>query len=538
MKNSTSQGLRITCRINMVLSMVLMFTMFPFFQPPKVLANCTIVGQFPQNTDFQVSAAREAIGHRGVISDVVWNDFNSNGSQEADELGIKNVTIDLYKDNNKNSTIDGGDTFLETKITKSNGFYTFGGLVAGDYLVTVSDANRELSGYYLVNGTELHNVSLETDQDTGTANFGYLREPAEMEFGDALGSNYPTLRADNGARHLFNPTVFLGPTIDSEVDGQPNPNGHGDNMDGNNDKDGITFTSPLVQSYDNNIKVEASTDGYLNAWMDLNQDGDWADVGEHVFVDESLSPGTNNLMLRLPQITDLGENRDKGFVSRFRFSSERGLCYNGLALDGEVEDYIIDVVAPTELANFSSIVNNGLVTLQWESRSETDDLGFNIYRKEGSAAFVKVNTSLIPCTGPVESVNHYSFADKNVETGKAYTYRLEDMSNNGLVNSHKTIMVNVEKPDEYSLDQNYPNPFNPEKSITFSIKKAGHVELKIFNMNGKLVHTLVDGIMVAGTYTKTWEGKDVSKKNVPGGTYIYTILIDGFKQSKQMTLLK
>jgi hypothetical protein len=364
-----------------------------------------------------------------------------------------------------------------------------------------------------------------------------LKHP-NVDYGDAPDPTFPTLLASAGAHHYIINGMFLGAGVDADADGQGNATSTGDDADGNDDDDGVTFTSPLMQFDDNTIDVVASANGYLNAWIDLNQDGDWDDAGEHVFVDESLSAGTNNLTLTLPLITDLGAIRTEGFVSRFRFSSEQGLGYTGLAADGEVEDYIIDVVVPIELGRFSSTFHNGLVTLHWETRSETANLGFNIYRKEGSSTFVKVNRSLIPGAGSSESVNHYSFTDKSVETGKIYTYRLEDMNINGVANSHKTITVKTKKPNQYSLEQNYPNPFNPETSITFSIKKAGHVELKIFNVNGELVQTLIDGIMGAGTYTKTWNGTDTSKNIAPSGTYIYTILVDGYKQSKKMTLLK
>jgi hypothetical protein len=88
-------------------------------------------------------------------------------------------------------------------------------------------------------------------------------------------------------------------------------------------------------------------------------------------------------------------------------------------------------------------------------------------------------------------------------------------------------------PEQYALGQNYPNPFNPETAINFTIPKAGHVSLKLYNALGAEVASLVDRNMDAGSFVSTFSGK-----NLASGTYFYTLRAGNFTQTKKMLLLK
>jgi len=88
-------------------------------------------------------------------------------------------------------------------------------------------------------------------------------------------------------------------------------------------------------------------------------------------------------------------------------------------------------------------------------------------------------------------------------------------------------------PSEYALEQNYPNPFNPTTNIRFSIPKANHVTLKVFNMLGQKVATLVDNFKNAGTFEV-----DFDAANLPSGTYFYSISAGNFNSIQKMLLIK
>jgi hypothetical protein len=93
-------------------------------------------------------------------------------------------------------------------------------------------------------------------------------------------------------------------------------------------------------------------------------------------------------------------------------------------------------------------------------------------------------------------------------------------------------------PTGFRLEQNYPNPFNPSTAIGYQLSEVGHVSLKVFNILGAEVATLVEGEKVAGQYTVNWNAS-----NLPSGVYLYELLIssekgESYRESKRAILLK
>lgn len=88
-------------------------------------------------------------------------------------------------------------------------------------------------------------------------------------------------------------------------------------------------------------------------------------------------------------------------------------------------------------------------------------------------------------------------------------------------------------PQDYSLSQNYPNPFNPSTVINYRLAKDGKVVLKVYDLLGREISTLVDGEKAAGSYSVTFNANNLSS-----GMYIYIIKADGFVSSNKMILLK
>jgi hypothetical protein len=90
----------------------------------------------------------------------------------------------------------------------------------------------------------------------------------------------------------------------------------------------------------------------------------------------------------------------------------------------------------------------------------------------------------------------------------------------------------------YELEQNYPNPFNPATSIRFSIPEAGVVRLKVYDVAGRVVRTLVDGATGAGRALVTWDGMDETGRRVASGVYFYRLEAPGATLTRKMMLLK
>jgi flagellar hook assembly protein FlgD len=93
-------------------------------------------------------------------------------------------------------------------------------------------------------------------------------------------------------------------------------------------------------------------------------------------------------------------------------------------------------------------------------------------------------------------------------------------------------------PEQFGLSQNFPNPGNPTTSIQFSLPESGHVMLKITNLMGQEVKTLVDENRQAGSYSVVWDGKDSNGVEMPSGIYIYTLHVGDKVFTRKLTLMK
>jgi len=159
-----------------------------------------------------------------------------------------------------------------------------------------------------------------------------------IDFGDAPAS-YGTTFADNGARHdLLGSTVFLGNSVDGESDAFLLPLSD-DEADRNDDEDGVQFVTGFELGEPAIVVATASSDAYLNAWIDWNQDGSFGS-DERVIAGRFVSAGENNLTITTPVWARPGAT-----WARFRLSSTVDIGPTGGVGDGEVEDYELRVTA-------------------------------------------------------------------------------------------------------------------------------------------------------------------------------------------------
>jgi type IX secretion system substrate protein len=124
--------------------------------------------------------------------------------------------------------------------------------------------------------------------------------------------------------------------------------------------------------------------------------------------------------------------------------------------------------------------------------------------------------------------------------GEAVIEKCESAGNyltQGFQQPELPVVTNVESPlpmpTEFILKQNYPNPFNPSTEIRFSIPFTTQLKLRVYDNYGRLVKTLVDSYMNAGSYTVQFDAGDL-----PSGTYRYQIDADVHSLSKNMILMK
>jgi hypothetical protein len=159
-------------------------------------------------------------------------------------------------------------------------------------------------------------------------------------------------------------------------------------------------------------------------------------------------------------------------------------------------------------------------------------MGFDVERRTTKSNSGWQKLGFINGKGTTTEKTSYSFVDKNPADGKSY-YRLKQIDFDGSYKIYNSVEVEFGAVKEYSLSQNYPNPFNPSTDIIYTLAKSGNITLKVYNILGSEVTTLVDGFMEAGKYSVKFNAKDFTS-----GVYFYTIKADNFTSTRKMILMK
>ncbi|MFA6978757.1 MAG: T9SS type A sorting domain-containing protein [Ignavibacteriaceae bacterium] len=190
---------------------------------------------------------------------------------------------------------------------------------------------------------------------------------------------------------------------------------------------------------------------------------------------------------------------------------------------------------PVELTSFVANANGNSVLLNWNTATELNNYGFEIERTVGggqSAVVYWEKIGFVNGSGNSNSSKDYSFSDDNIAAGK-YQYRLKQIDNDGSYEYSPEVEVEIGTPTKFSLSQNYPNPFNPSTTINYQLPISGNVTLKVFDVLGKEVTSLVNEKKEAGNYTV-----EFSTTNLASGTYFYRLQAGDFVQIKKMVILK
>ncbi len=188
-------------------------------------------------------------------------------------------------------------------------------------------------------------------------------------------------------------------------------------------------------------------------------------------------------------------------------------------------------VIPVELISFTAnTTNDGDVVLQWSTSTETNNLMFEIERRVESREYFTIG--FVEGSGTTTELKEYSFIDQSVEPGK-YFYRLKQIDFNGAYEYSNEIEVDVKGIFSFALEQNYPNPFNPSTTISFAIGNSSFVTLKVHDVLGNEVATLVNEEKHVGLYEINFDASALSS-----GIYYYQMQAGDFIQTKKLVVMK
>jgi len=189
---------------------------------------------------------------------------------------------------------------------------------------------------------------------------------------------------------------------------------------------------------------------------------------------------------------------------------------------------------PVELVSFTASGSK----LEWKTATETNNSGWEIESRilesgdrNQNGGWKKIG--FVAGKGTTTEKQNYSFEIAHSEfKSSVLLVRLKQIDTDGKITYSKVLTIN-RIPDSFSLSQNYPNPFNPSTKISYDLPSASQVTLKIYDLLGREVRSLVNQEKPAGTYTVEFSAIDL-----PSGFYFYKLTAGEFTSTKKMMLMK
>ena len=231
----------------------------------------------------------------------------------------------------------------------------------------------------------------------------------------------------------------------------------------------------------------------------------------------------------------------------------RSFNFNGTTWGAYSKDYefraILNIASypmPVELSSFTASCSKNNVELKWQTATELNNYGFDVERSpsptpsQREEAFNShwIKVGFVNGHGNSNSIKNYSYIDKSLTASGKYLYRLKQLDNDGAFKYSPEVETNYISATNFNLGQNYPNPFNPSTTIKYSIPSVGtslmeFVQLKVYNILGKEVATLVNENKEAGNYEVRFNAS-----SLPSGIYFYNLRAGTFSETKKMMVVK
>lgn len=181
-------------------------------------------------------------------------------------------------------------------------------------------------------------------------------------------------------------------------------------------------------------------------------------------------------------------------------------------------------------ANLQASRTDSSISLSWEGSGESAKY-VSVYRSINNGAYKKI----------IATPYNHGVTDTDVSPTDSYTYKVtvtdmmgfESDFSDEVTSKATSLDERGSTIPQYELRQNYPNPFNPSTNISFSLAQGGPVALKIYNVKGQLVDTILDKKMSSGQHRVKWDGSPFSS-----GFYVYTLEAGNMRYARKLLLIK
>lgn len=190
-----------------------------------------------------------------------------------------------------------------------------------------------------------------------------------------------------------------------------------------------------------------------------------------------------------------------------------------------------ELALPVELTSFTASNSSKGIVLRWRTATEVNNAGFAVQRKNGN---LWTDLGFVSGHGTTNAPQSYEFADNAVSSG-SFGYRLKQVDRDGSFSYSPVVEASIAlSAADLTLSQNFPNPFNPTTTFTFAVKERQPVQLKVFDLLGKEVASIVDGVVEPNVLQRvTFDGSRLAS-----GVYFYSLRTPDRHEIRRFTLLK
>ncbi len=376
-----------------------------------------------------------------------------------------------------------------------------------------------------------------TEWTSGSADDGYKKVPISFTF-NFFGNNYDSLYIGSNGVIAFG-TGYSGTGSSASIPSTNTPN----NMI-------AVSLMDLDDRADGKIFYGTNGGNFVVTWYHYH---DYSDDNEWITCQAILKPN-GNIKLQYNQAESsldaevsgstingdalIGiENSDGSDGHQYRNNGDGGPIFdNSKASDLAVEYSKTEGATPVELSSFTAVPNSdGYVSVKWTTQTEVNTAMFELQRAakpESNDEPEWKTIASVAAAGNSNAPRNYAFKDELEHSGH-YEYRLKIVDLDGTFKYGKQVEIFSKILFKYKLLQNYPNPFNPSTKINFELKKESNVTLKIYDILGAEVATLVNGHKKAGRYSVKFNAS-----NLASGIYFYRLNAGPFTAIKKMILIK
>lgn len=458
----------------------------------------------------------------GSICGIKFNDLNGNGIKDSGEPGLENWEIKLSGPANQTITTD------------SNGEYCFTNLAAGNY--TVSETNQNNWQQTFPSSPGSHNISLSAGQNITNINFG-----------NKLISTTNCFEPPTGMVAWWPMDETLGATVVHDIKG----NNNGIPFPGAIGTIGSAVAGAVPGNTLQFLNPQAKVDGSLffvtNAVLKYIKvpNGSTLNFGTSDFtIDAWVYPVTVNAFWVQPIVQKV--ELTSPVCTGYRLYIQGGNLYF-VVMDGSSTSLISTPITYSQWQHIAAVRKGGT--------PNSFELYINgVLMTTSSSQINNISNSAELIIGGMPSPNggvicglpaQFGFGEIAIDELEIFNRALNQSEifslwyadSYGKCKPDITSIDNKHSgdilPRTFTLEQNYPNPFNPTSKIRFAIPKESFVTIKVYDLIGREINTLVDEMLKSGQYEVLFDGTGLSS-----GIYFYTIRTPDFTTSKKMILMK